>query len=62
MDLGSLGDKAKGLLDEHADKVDDAVDKVAEVVDEKTGGKYTDRINNAAEKAKDLFPGGDTPA
>jgi hypothetical protein len=57
MDLGNLADTAKGLAEEHADKVDAAVDKVAEVVDEKTGGKYTDQITSAADKVKDILPG-----
>lgn len=60
MDLGNLGDKAKDLLEEHADKVDDGIDKVADLVDEKTGGKHTDKIEAAAEKLKDVLPGGGT--
>ena len=31
-----------------------ALDKVAEVVDEKTGGKYTDKIDKGVETAKGL--------
>jgi ABC-type transporter Mla subunit MlaD len=49
-----LLDKAKGLLGQHADKVEGAIDKVADAVDEKTGGKYTDQIDKGAEAAKDL--------
>ena len=41
-------DKAKGLLGQHEDKVD----KVADVVDEKTGGKYSDQIDKGAEAVK----------
>ena len=47
-----LFDKAKKLAEEHADKVGDAIDKVAEVVDDKTGGKYADKIDKGAEAAK----------
>ena len=47
-------DKIKGLAGEHADKVEGAIDKVAEVVDEKTGGKHTDKIEKGVETAKGL--------
>lgn len=56
MDLGNLGDKAKELIGDHADKVEDGVDKAADLIDEKTGGKYTDKIDGAAEKVKGLIP------
>ncbi|MFP5318036.1 MAG: antitoxin [Acidimicrobiia bacterium] len=47
-----LFDKMKDLAGEHADKLDGVVDKVAEVVDDRTGGEHTDKIESAAEKAK----------
>ena len=47
-------DKVKDLAGQHADKVEGAIDKVADVVDEKTGGKYTDQIDKGAESAKGL--------
>ncbi len=56
-----LFDKAKELAGQHADKVGDAIDKAAEVVDEKTGGKYADQIDKGAEAAKGFVDGeGDT--
>ena len=48
-------DKAKGMLGGHADKADDAIDKVADVIDDKTGGKHTDKIDGAADKAKKVI-------
>ncbi len=50
-------DKAKGLLGQHADKVEDAIDKVADVVDDKTGSKYSEKIEKGAETAKGLVDG-----
>ncbi len=47
-----LFDRAKELAGQHADKVEGAVDKVADVVDERTGGKYTDQIDKGTEAAK----------
>ena len=50
-----LLDKIKGLAGQHADKVEGAIDKAADVVDEKTGGKYADKIDKGAEAAKDFI-------
>ena len=56
-----LFDKVKDLAGQHADTVSDAIDKVADVVDEKTGGKYADQIDKGAETAKGFVDGeGDT--
>ena len=57
MDIGDLGDKAKDLIEDHAGQVDDGVDKVADLIDDKTGGKFSDQIDSAADKLKDLLPG-----
>ena len=58
----SFMDKAKDVLRDHGDKVDEGVDKAAEMADEKTGNKYSDQINSGADKAReglDRFTGGD---
>ena len=52
-----LFDKVKDLAGQHSDKVGDAIDKVAGVVDEKTGGKYADHIDKGAEAAKGFVDG-----
>ncbi len=55
----SFFDKAKDALtnaaDKHGDKLSDGIDKVAGVVDDKTGGKHADKIAGGAEKAKDAL-------
>jgi hypothetical protein len=56
-----LLDKAKDLLGKHEEKVEGALDKVAEVVDDKTGGKYTDKIDKGVDAAKDFVGDDDTP-
>jgi hypothetical protein len=48
-----LMDKLSGMLKGKGKQVDDAVDKAADVIDDKTGGKYTDKIDSVADKAKD---------
>ena len=47
-----LFDKAKDLAQDNAEKLDGVIDKAAEVVDEKTGGKYSDKIDKAADAAR----------
>jgi hypothetical protein len=45
-------DKAKDLLAQNADKVETAIDKAGQFVDEKTKGKYTDTVHKVQEEAK----------
>jgi hypothetical protein len=51
MRMGFL-DKARDLLAQNADKVDMAIDKAGEFVDDKTQGKYSDTIHTVAAQAK----------
>jgi len=53
MGIGDFADKAKDLASEHEDKVQEGIDKAADMADEKTEGKYSDQIDQGAEKAKD---------
>jgi hypothetical protein len=57
-------DKFKGMFGKgmeaaagHEDKIEEGIDKVADVADDKTGGKYSGQIDSGAEKAKDLVEG-----
>ena len=50
-----LLDKVKSMLGGNVDKVKDGVDKAGDVVDEKTGGKYTDKIDMAEEKIAEVI-------
>ncbi|MEZ5253086.1 MAG: antitoxin [Microthrixaceae bacterium] len=54
MDLGKITDKAKDLLGQNEEKIEDAVDKVADFIDEKTGHKHSDKIDGAVDKIKDV--------
>lgn len=45
-------DKAKSLLSQNADKVEQAIDKAGDIVDDKTGGKYKDTVDKVQEAAK----------
>jgi hypothetical protein len=46
-------DKAKDLLGEHADKVDQGIDKLGDLIDEKTSGEHADKVDTAQEKIKE---------
>ena len=53
--LDKLRGKASGAVDEHGDKISDGIDKVADMADEKIGGKHTEKIDSGADKAKDAL-------
>ena len=46
--------KAKDMMSGNKDKVKDGVEKAADMVDEKTGGKFSDQIDKGEEAAKDF--------
>ena len=47
-------DKVTDAVGDHADQVEKGIDKAADLIDDKTGGKHSDQIDGAADKAKDL--------
>lgn len=54
---GTMGflDKAKDLVTDNKDQLKDGIDKAADVVDDRTGGKHSDHIGQVADKAKDAI-------
>lgn len=46
-------DRARGLAAEHNDTIDAKLDRAADFLDEKTGGKYSDRIGSGVTRAKE---------
>ncbi|HHU44940.1 MAG TPA: antitoxin [Actinomycetales bacterium] len=57
----SFIDKAKNFASKNPDKVRQAVEKVGDEIDKRTGGKYADKIDRAQEEAGKRL-GGDTSA
>ena len=55
--LKDLKTKAVDATVERSDKIHEAVEKVATTADERTGGKYRERIQNASAKAGSLVDG-----
>jgi hypothetical protein len=49
----SMFDKAKDLLGEHGDQVDQGIDKLGDLIDDKTGGEHADKVDMAQEKLKE---------
>ncbi len=49
----SVVQKAKDLINQNQDKVDGAVDKVGDQIDERTGGKYADKVDQVQDTIKD---------
>ena len=47
-----LRKKAEQAVDEHGDKIAQGLDKAGDLVDKKTGGKYSDKIDTGVDKAK----------
>ncbi len=50
--LKDLGDKAKLAAAEHKDQISQAVETAGNVADQRTGGKYRDKIFKATQKAE----------
>jgi nucleosome binding factor SPN SPT16 subunit len=60
--MSGIFDQAKKLIDENDEKIDDAVQKAGDFIDEKTQGKYSDKIDKAVETVQDKTGHGDTTA
>ncbi|MDW3219929.1 MAG: antitoxin [Acidimicrobiales bacterium] len=50
-------DKLKGLIGGNADKVEDGIDKAAEVIKDKVPDEHDDKVDMAVDKAKDVVDG-----
>ncbi|CAL9417140.1 antitoxin [Streptomyces sp. Tu 3180] len=47
--------KVSGLAQQHGDKIQHGLDRAARAVDERTKGKYSDRIQTGTGKARDAM-------
>jgi hypothetical protein len=54
VDIGKLAKKAKNIVDKHGDKIATGVDKATDFVDEKSKGKYHDKLEKVDELALKL--------
>ncbi|MDL4818094.1 antitoxin [Actinomadura opuntiae] len=58
----SFMDKVKEMLGQHPDQAKSGVEKAGDMFDQKTGGKYADKVDKAQEKAGDYIDRGDRRA
>ena len=49
-----LFNKAKKIVQESGDKIADGVDKATDMIDDKTGGKHTDKLDKVDDMARKL--------
>ena len=56
--MGFLDD-AKKFIDEHDDQVDQAIEKAGDMVDQKTDGKFADKIDKVQDMAEEKTGDGD---
>ena len=57
--VGKGIDKGRGLAEEHADAIKAGIDKVEELADKATKGKFSDKIVAAGDQLEKLVPGGE---
>ena len=55
--MGDFLKKAKDLISGHKEQVGDGIGKAGDFIDEKTGGKYADKVDMAQEKAEGYVDG-----
>jgi len=55
--LGQAKEKATEFAGKHNSAIDSGLDKVGEMADKATKGKYSDQIHNAGDKAKKTLDG-----
>ncbi|MBD0737180.1 antitoxin [Streptomyces sp. CBMA29] len=58
----SMLDKLKGLLKGHEDQARQGVEKAGDMVDKKTGNKYSSQVDQVQEKLNDQLGGGTRPS
>jgi hypothetical protein len=55
-----LLDDAKKFIDDHDDQVDQAIEKAGDLVDDKTDGKFADKVDKVQDIAEQKTGDGDT--
>lgn len=53
--IENMKNKAQEMAREHRDQIEEKIDKAAELADNKTGGKHSDKVEQGVEKAKGLL-------
>ncbi|MET9378392.1 antitoxin [Streptomyces sp. NPDC002992] len=48
-------DKLKGMMGQHPDKTKQGIDRAGDMIDKKTGGKYTGQVDQGQRKAQEYI-------
>ncbi|MEU9862734.1 antitoxin [Streptomyces sp. NPDC047971] len=48
-------DKLKGMMGQHPDKADQAVERGGDMIDQKTGGKHAAKVDQGQQKAQEYI-------
>lgn len=54
-DFRKFVDKAKEFVGQHPDQADKGMEKAGEAADEKTGGRYSEQIQQGEQRARDYM-------
>jgi MT0933-like antitoxin protein len=57
--MSDFMEKAKDMASEHDEQVDQGLNKVGDVADERTGGKYGEQIDKGVDVAQERTGAGD---
>jgi hypothetical protein len=58
--MGDFLKKAKEFADKHDEQVDQGLEKLGDLLDDRTGKKHSDKIDRAVDEAQKRTGGGDT--
>jgi hypothetical protein len=50
-----LMDKVKGMFRQHGDKAEGGIDRAGDTIDDRTGGKYADKVDQGQDAARDAL-------
>lgn len=58
--MGDFMDKARDFADKHDEQVDKGLDRAGDQVDQRTGNKYSDKIDQGVDQVQQRTGAGDT--
>ena len=54
-------EKGKKLAQEHSEQTNQVIERAGDLVDQRTGKKHTDKVDQAQERARQFLTGGNQP-
>jgi hypothetical protein len=56
----SFMDRAKDFADDHDEQVDQGIEKAGDLIDDRTGNRYSEQIDKGTDQAQERSGAGDT--